>query len=112
MSDLTAEKLLELMRKYAAPQCVPDLFNPFPLRRFMGLEVYEAPPSPPKLQVRDIKFADGTSILAPAFRAEMNAWLLERFGYQEDIYKDKVYVLGNYGLVASRSNAAIIRNCL
>lgn len=111
MSDdtLTYAKLNEMLRSLPAPAPRNDLFNPLPMR-FMGMPVYEAPPPPPKLQVRDIKFSDGTSILPAAFRAEMNLWLLERFGFAEDMFKDKIYLLGSYGMVASPKNAAMIRN--
>jgi hypothetical protein len=109
VSELTFEKIREMMR------CLPpgprnDLFDPFPMRPFMGMPVYDAPPPQPKIEVRDIKFSDGTSILPAAFRAEMNRQLLERFGVKEDLFRDHVYVMGNRALVASPMNAHLLRN--
>lgn len=106
---LTVEKILEAMRGLPrAPR--NDLFSPL-RTRFMGMPIYEAPPPAPKIQVRDIKFSDGTSILPAAFRAQINTQLLERFGFQEDLFKDKVYILGNYALVAKPEYSALLRNC-
>lgn len=110
MSNLTIEEILKQMHALPAPRH-DDLFS-FPPRRFMGMNLVEAPPAPQKITVRDIKFADGTSILPAAFRANMNAWLLDRFGRQEDMFKDKIYILGGMTLVASPLNAAMIRNCM
>jgi hypothetical protein len=108
MSNLTLDKMLEILRKFPPPPPSPfDL--PF---RFGGLKVFEAPSPPPKIQVRDIKLSDGTSILTPEFRAQMNAWLIEMFGFQDDPFKDKAYILGNYGLVISKPNLRIINDAL
>jgi len=112
MSNLTYEKILEMMRSLP-PAPRNDLFNPFPFRppgRFMGMPVYEAPPPPPKIQVRDIKFSDGTSILTPEFREKENTWYLERFGLQEDLFKDKIYILGGSTLVAKPEYCAMLRD--
>ena len=110
MSDLTVEKIREMMRSLP-PAPHNDLFDSvFPQRRVFGMPMYEAPPPPPKIQVRDIKFADGTSILTEAFRVEMNRWLLDRFGYAEDMFKDKIYIFGGQALLAKPEYCAILRN--
>jgi hypothetical protein len=112
VSELTIEKIREMMRGLP-PAPKNDLFAPFPFRsRLAGLDLYEAPPPPPKLEVRDIKFSDGTSILPAAFRAEMNLWLLERFGLKEDLFKENLYILGGRMLVGSPMNIAMLRNCV
>ena len=88
-----------------------DLFNPFGRWRLFGTPVYEAPPAPARIQVADIKFKDGTSILPDEFRARINLELVERFGYCDDPFKDQIYMLGSYGMVMSRANHMLI-NCL
>lgn len=64
------------------------------------------PDEVPKIQVRDIKLSDGTSILTPEFRADLNAWLLARFGK-----KQVAYVLGDGQAIAmsARMKARIER---
>lgn len=102
MSDLTAQKLLDLMK--SLPPAPPDPFGfrglfGTPRPRFAGLDIYDAPPPVPKIQVDDIKLSDGTPLLPAAFRLKINVELAERFGYRDDPFTDKVYLLGNYGLV-------------
>ena len=107
MSDLTYEKLRAVYDSLPKPE--PDLFNPFRLSlRPMGREVFIAPSPSPKIQVRDIKFADGTSLLPAAFLATENAWWAAHFGYQEDIFKDKIYLLGSYAMVMNARNHSIL----
>jgi len=110
MSDLTYEKLMETMRtiEKIAPRREPSLFDN--LFRPMGMKLFEAPPPPPKIQVRNITFDDGTSILPADFRAQLNSWLIDRFGFQDDIFKDKAYILGNYGIVMSPKHIGMIRS--
>jgi len=111
MSDLTYEKLRETLRMIHENAPRPpqnNLFSSF--LRPMGIPLYEAPPPPPKIQVANITFDDGTPILDPGFRAQMNAWLVDRFGYRDDPFKDHVYFVGDYGMVASSKHCAIIRN--
>jgi len=106
-NDLTYERLNELVRRF--PPVGPSLFdylNAPP--RFIGMDVYELPPEPAKVEVRDIKLSDGTSILSPEFRAETNAWLLERFGRRET-YKHAAYMFGN-SIVMSPKHAAMLIN--
>jgi hypothetical protein len=97
-STLTAEKLREMIDSLPAEPRYDFFGRPFPMK-LAGMNILEAPPPPPKLQVRDIKFRDGTSILSGEFRAKVNADLLERFGYQEDLFKDRAFILGSYGIV-------------
>ena len=97
-SNLTYEKMRAMLD--SLPKREPSLFdNVFTRPKFAGLNVYDAPPPTQKIKVRDIKFSDGTSILSAKFLAQINAKFAATFGYQEDIYKDKAYVLGNYGIV-------------
>lgn len=107
MSNLTIDKLREMMRS------LPDrdpFFNPLPSHRFGGIPVYEAPPPPPKVQVQCIRFADGSPILPAEFRAKINLELLARFGYQDDPFKDKLYMVRGYGIVCSPLHAGMLRN--
>ena len=82
------------------PKPEPNIFDslrmPF---RALGRDIYDAPPPVPKIQVRDIKLKDGTSILSPEFLAKMNNELAAQFGYRDDPFKDKIYLLGSYGMV-------------
>jgi len=108
MSDgnLTLQNLQDVwndMRK-AAPR---GLFTPFQ-NTLMGKRVIEAPPPPPKIQLRDIKHADGTSILSPEFRLDMQNWLTARFGYENDPFKDHAYMFGD-AIVIRRDYAQMIR---
>lgn len=110
---LTAEKILEMARRLAAETGAlrrphDDLFD-FRFRP-LGMPVFEAPPPPPRVQVRDITLADGTPLLPAAFRARINADLMERFGFADDIFKDRAYIVGNRALVTSAQNAALLRN--
>lgn len=107
-STLTLEKLREAMRLLPSPE--PDLFNPFQLPRFMGRQIYEAPPAPPKIQVKSLRLSDGTPLLPYDFLTRENARWLERFGYRDDPFKDNVYLLGGYGIVASPMNAHLLWN--
>jgi hypothetical protein len=89
MSNLTAEKLREMMRM------LPSRHDETPFKLGGGFRIYDSPPPPPKIQVRDIKLSDGTPLLSPAFRSEMNSWLSERFGFCDDPFKDSVYCIGS-----------------
>lgn len=116
-SNLTVESLRAMWEnlKEHTPPREPELYGFNELRgigrdRFGGLKVLEAPPPPPKIQLRDIKFDDGTSILTPEFRSEMQSWLTGRFGFQKDLFKDNCYILGGHSIIASRNHIAMIRN--
>lgn len=108
MSNLTIEKLRAIMATLPKPE--PGLFdlNPFRMPKFAGLNVYEAPPPPPKVQVRQLFLKDGTALLPAKFLAETNAALLDRFGHRDDPFKDKIYLLGSYGIVMSSDHRRII----
>ena len=64
-------------------------FSPFKPFSFHGFDIIESR-TPPKLQL---------SVSAPVsdkFRAEMNAWLVDMFGYQDNVVpKGMAYMFGN-----------------
>lgn len=63
-----------------------------------GLKVYEAPPPPAKLKLRD-----DLDIFTDGFRAEMNAWLLAQFGLQQPLLEpNTVLISETYGMVVMR----------
>lgn len=99
MSELTYEKLREMMAKFPAPKH-DDLFDCLvPRGALFGRKIYDAPPPQPKIQVRQLYLSDGTPLLPPDFLATENAWWINEFGYHEDMFRDKVYLLGSYGIV-------------
>jgi len=106
MSNLTFEKLDDIRRdlERAAPR---GLVTPF-MNRFGGMKIIEAPPAPQKIAVRDIKHADGTSILAPEFRREMDAWLAGRFGYADYVFKDQFFIMGDT-IIGSIANIRVLK---
>lgn len=112
MSDLTLEKMLATMReieKIAPRSREPGILDFLRPPQFAGLKVYEAPPPPPKIVLRDINLDDGTSILSPEFRAQMQSWLTARFGFQEDLFAFNAYTFGN-SIIMSPKHIAMIRN--
>lgn len=99
MSTLTAEALREMMAKFPAPKH-DDFFDYLvPRGALMGRKIYDAPPPLPKIQVRQLFLSDGTPLLPAEFLAAENAWWLNEFGYADDIFRDKVFLLGSYGIV-------------
>jgi hypothetical protein len=98
-NTLTVEKLRDMMRALPPTPAESDLFNPFARPRLMGREIWDAPPPAPKIQVADIKLKDGTRLLPAEFRARINNELIALFGYRDDPFKDKIYLLGSYGMV-------------
>lgn len=99
MSTLTAEALREMMRQFPAPRH-DDFFDCLvPRASILGRKIYDAPPPLPKIQVRQIYLKDGTALLPQGFLDAENAWWLNEFGYHEDIFRDKVFLLGSYGIV-------------
>jgi hypothetical protein len=107
-NTLTEAKFRAMWDQMPKPE--PDLFNPFRLPRFGGRRIFEAPPPPAKIQVADIRLKDGTPLLPAEFRARINLELVARFGYRDDPFKDRIYMLGSYGLVMSRANHMIINS--
>lgn len=106
--DLTYDKLLAVMRQFPPPP--PSLFDSlFKPQTLMGMRVFEAPPPSPKIQLRDIKLSDGTPLFSPEFRAETNGWLIEQFGFRDDPFKDKAFML-NGGIVMSKTHMAMAFN--
>jgi len=110
MSELTFDKIMEsyrdILRKYPREPSMFDFLRP---RNFAGMRIIEAPPPQAKVQVRDLKFEDGTSILSDSFRREMNAWLADRFGYHDDPFKDHAYMFSG-NIVMSSKHVAMLQN--
>lgn len=102
-ATLTAEAVLKMARDLEAMMPKrPSLFDPlYPFPKLGGMDVF-IEPEVPKIQARDIKLSDGTSILSPEFRAELNTWFAARFGYREGLCKDRALLLGNYGVMVDR----------
>lgn len=76
-SALTLEKLLAVMDSYPRPP--PDPFAMSLFSRpgtFAGMDVIEMPPPPAKVRI-----SDSFPWVSDKFRAEMNAWLVDQFGY-------------------------------
>lgn len=105
MSNLTLETLEKMLAGFPPAPPRNDPFGLMP-SRFMGMDVFEMPPQPAKIEVRDIKLSDGTSILPASFRAEMNAWFLERFGRRPEV----AYMIGNWGIAMSRESIVKLTN--
>lgn len=78
---------------------------------FMGMKIFQSPlvQPVPAIQVRDIKLKDGTSILSERFRAETNAWLLDRFGTREVAYMIGGGPMGD-GIVMNPKHIAVLKN--
>lgn len=110
-STLTLEKLQEVIDAMGILPRQPSLFDALikPLPTVMGMKVYQREQIP-RIQVRDIKLRDGTSILSPEFRSEMNAWFAERFGFYDPLGND-IYMIGNYGISVRSDQMALLRNC-
>lgn len=115
MSNLTYDNIMKTFREIqaACPRPREPSMLDFLRPRFGGMKVFEAPPPPPKLQVRDIKFSDGTSILPDDFRRHMNAWLVGRFGFDERgyLFHDKAIQIGHDMLVINPKHIAMLRDC-
>jgi hypothetical protein len=108
MSDGLTWQKIDAVRREIERATPRGLVSPFQ-NLMAGMRVIEAPPPPPKVQAADIKFADGSSILDPAFRRSMNDWLTGRFGFQADPFKDTVYMFGD-NVIMSPNNIALLRN--
>lgn len=103
MSNLTYQKLLKAiyeadeLRSPVSPR-ITDFLRP----RISDMPIFESSPPPPRIQVREITFNDGTPILRPEFRAKINAKLAAQFGYQDDPFKDKAYIMPGFGIVMNK----------
>lgn len=109
MSSLTFEKIMEAKRQLDAIAPAPfenHGFDPFGLRPFMGMKVFEAPEPPAKISLSN----ECAELVGPVFAACVNLWLLERFGRRESVLDNKAFIIGGYGVVLSKSNAALLRN--
>lgn len=107
MSTLTLDAIKALMDKLPKPE--PDLFNPFRMpMRLAGRDIYEEPPPPPKIQVHQIFLKDGTPLLPEAFLREQNARWAADFGYRDALCKDKMFLLGSYGILMSAQHRHMI----
>jgi hypothetical protein len=111
VSDLTYDKLMATMRDVmaSAPPPRSSLFDFLKPSRLMGMDVY-VEPDVPKIQLREITLSDGTPLVSKEFRDEYNAWLIARFGFREGLCRDKVYLLGNYGVMVGKHQLAAITN--
>lgn len=117
--NLTAEKVAALA---AALPAVPPSFlmqsliglgeRPFS-GRIAGMDVFVEPSPPRRVEVRDIKHADGTSILGADFLAAINAELEAMFGRREPLCTPGVaYVLGGQHLVMNSLDAHRMRSII
>lgn len=110
MSDLTAESLLKIMRdineKYPPPPpdlfALPSLFRP----RFGGLDVI-VEPDVPKIQLSK----DVAELVGPEFAANMNLWLLARFGFREPVAKMPLILYGTKVVMNSRDYSHLMTLC-
>lgn len=90
---LTFESLVKKMEEFHAKYPPPprDPLSIFPLRPLLaGLDLIERPLPPPKIQVSK----EAEWIFTPEDLAELNAFLLERFGRREE--DRNMYYFGRY----------------
>lgn len=95
-ASITASQIIDsvdrIMKEFGhPPPRAPGLFDVGlgPL----GLDLIVPPPPRPKMTLsKNVMVRD-------EFRAEMDAWLIEFFGYEDDIFKDKVYIMDNRYLI-------------
>lgn len=111
MANLTSESILATMREFEEkfPPAPPNplfggLFRPM----FAGERLFEAPPPPPKIQLSK----ECVELVGPEFSAKVNGWLIDRFGYRDDPFKDKAFLISGLGIVTSKRNIAMITNCV
>jgi hypothetical protein len=107
MSDLTATKLNSLVQefyeKYGRPDPrPPGLFGSLFRPMFAGIDVFETPPPPPKIRLSK----ECAELVGAEFANRVNAWLLDRFGTQED----RIYMISGLGITMSKKNMAVITN--
>lgn len=101
-STLTEEKIKEV-RDRLASICPPPPRDPFGL---FGYKLITTPPEPPKLQL-----SKGVAVSAD-FRREYNAWLIERFGFQDPLLKrNEVLVSSLWNTMIMRPETAALIHC-
>lgn len=110
MSTLSAKKLAEIVAEIErkcgpSPARMGAFLGDYMRDGFAGMKVFEAPESPPKIELRDITLSDGTKLFTPEFRAETNLWLLEQFGRREELrmLKTHFFTFGDM-LIGSKEN--------
>lgn len=106
--ELTLKSIKEVEKIASRREC--SVFDGLLPRRgsLLGMDIIEAPPPQPKLQWRQLYFKDGTPMGSPKVRAEMNAFLAERFGYQKDIFKDRAYIMSGHTIISPKSIFGLI----
>lgn len=110
MSELTADSLLKIMRdlneKYPPPPPDPfglsSLFRP----RFGGLDVI-VEPEVPKITISK----EAAELVGPEFAANMNLWLLARFGFREPVAKMPLILYGTKVVMNSRDYSRLMTLC-
>ena len=115
MSGLSIKELMKTLKQFnnQYPTPAPNLFDSlFYKPTFAGMNLYEAPSPQPKIQVEDIKFDDGTSILSEEFRSKMNTYLIKTFGHHDDIFKNTVYTFGNRCIMSKENMNTIINSTI
>lgn len=113
---LTVDKLLKMVDALPPSPWLTETVNlGFRERpgRLAGMDVFVEPPAPRRVEVRDIKLKDGTSILPAAFRERINASLEATFGRREPLCTPGMaYILSGQMLVMSSSDAARMRSII
>lgn len=98
-STLTEQDILDSIEKLGLPDRPPA--DPFGIRSFMGMNVYTTPPDPPKLKL------SANAKVSPKFRADFDAWLLERFGTQDPLLpKGSAFMLRSLNTLITRPEDA------
>lgn len=106
MSNLTLEKLEEMMRKFPAPP--PDPFSLSGLMRpgLLGMRMIVEPEIPVLQLSREC-----AELVGPAFTASVNAWLIARFGFREPLAKQPL-ILSGHTLIVNRRDYGILNAAL
>lgn len=107
MNTLTYDNLCKTiaeMDKVLGSRPGPD---PFSVGSLFGMQIIETTQKPiPKMQLSD------DCPVTDDFRKEMNAWLIEFFGYREPIIPlDTIYMAGNR-LIMRPETVVKIQNCI
>ena len=100
---MNEEYLLDMMAKFPAP---PRLFDPFRIEppTIMGFRVHETPDIPV------LQISPDFPHLSDKFRAEWNAWALERFGVRNIVPEGTAFMWG--GRIFTNPRAVVqLLNC-